>query len=51
MLITLYLYIKVITAYQTDLHEELTISRKIVPQELSALDILKILFQNNLSEM
>lgn len=40
ILIALYLYIKIIT-YKTDLHEELNISRKIVPQELSAQDKTK----------
>ena len=41
ILIALYLYIKIIITYKTDLHEELNISRKIVPQELSDQDNTK----------
>lgn len=37
--------------HKTDLDEEWNIFRKVVPWELSALHVLKFLFQNNLSDM
>lgn len=37
--------------HRTDLQEELQRFRKIVPQKSPALDVVKFIFQNNLSEM
>lgn len=36
---------------RTDLYEELNLFRKIVLQELSAVDVVKFIFQTNLSEI